>query len=581
MRRATAPSTRLVLPALLLGLGAAALTFFPGHLVYTSSTAMWFGLVGIGLYLPMAALRELPLHGAAVAGLSAYLFSWVAEMGGTGNLVLGVAVAVGAAVAASILAGLASLLVTGLYFTVASLVVQTYIERTIFPIGELTGGASGRGVPRPDLRGWFDTNRAVFLIAGLVALTVTIAVWAVSKTRILPVWVMTGHEPDGADAVGIMRPLHKLTVFALSGFLIGIAGCLAAFVNGTPPPVVQFNWIWSVLFIAMPLASGMRSLSALWLVAAGYIAIPVILEDWRINPNLLAGGILLFALLAGRANANLMARARRGALSPGRDIVAASVSVGREERAGVPQRWCRPLIGTGIAVHFGGVKAVDGVDIRVMPAQRVALTGANGAGKTTMLNALCGYVPLTAGTVHLGEDDLTGLPAYRRARAGLGRTFQLPRLAEVLTVRQSIECGHGYTDSMAERVDWLMQCFWVRSVADVPIGMLSFGYRRRTEIVRALAGEPDVLLLDEPVGGLEDEEVDKLIEVILDLQALEGWGLLVIEHNMSFVTPVAEHLIVMQDGQLITEGPTAEVMADERVRRIYLGEQLPYGTVRS
>ena len=289
MGRAAAPLTRLVIPAVPLGLGVAALAVFPSHLLYTASTALWYGLVAIGLYLPMAALQELPLHGAGLAGMSAYLFSYMAQQGGVDNLVLGVAFAVGASVVASLLAGLASLAVTGLYFTVASLVVQTYIERTIFPIGELTLGASGRGVPRPQLDGWFNTNRAVFLIAASVALVVTTVVWAVGRTRLLPVWVMTGHQPEGADAIGIRRPLHKLTVFGLSGLLIGIAGCLAAFVNGTPPSVPQFNWIWSVLFIAIPLASGMRTISALWLVAAGYIAIPVVLEDYRINPNLMAG----------------------------------------------------------------------------------------------------------------------------------------------------------------------------------------------------------------------------------------------------------------------------------------------------
>jgi branched-chain amino acid transport system permease protein len=581
MGTVAAPVTRLVLPAALLGVGAAALAVFPDHLLYTSSTALWYGLVALGLYLPMAALQELPLHGAGLAGMSAYLFSYMAQQGGVDNLMLGIAFAVGAAVVASLLAGLASLAVTGLYFTVASLVVQTYIERTIFPIGELTLGASGRGVPRPQLDGWFNTNRAVFLIAASVALVVSTAVWAVSRTRLLPVWVMTGHQPDGADAVGIRRPLHKLTVFGLSGLLIGMAGCLAAFVNGTPPSVPQFNWIWSVLFVAIPLASGMRTISALWLVAAGYIAIPVLLEDYRINPNLMAGAILLFAVVAARAHAALMARLRRGVLTPGHDVTPATVSVGRTRPTAELARRSRPLVGTNIAVHFGGVRAVDGIDIRVMPGQRVALTGANGAGKTTMLNALCGFVPLTGGTVRLGEEDLTRLPAYERARAGLGRTFQLPRLAEVLTVRQSLECGHGYSRDQADRLDWLMECFWVRSVAEVPIGMLSFGYRRRTEIVRALVAQPDVLLLDEPTGGLEDEEVEKLVEVILDLRTLEGWGLLVIEHNMSFVTAVAEHVTVMQDGKLITEGPTAEVMADERVRRIYLGEQLPFGTVRT
>jgi ABC-type branched-subunit amino acid transport system ATPase component len=201
--------------------------------------------------------------------------------------------------------------------------------------------------------------------------------------------------------------------------------------------------------------------------------------------------------------------------------------------------------------------------------------GSNGAGKTTFINALSGNVALSSGTVKLGDLDITNLAPYQRARAGLSRTFQLPKLAEVLTVRQNLEAWHGFTPVMQERAEWLMDHFWVSSVADVPVDMLSFGFRRRVELVRSLASRPEVLLLDEPVGGLEDEEVERLIEVLVELQAMEGWGLLLIEHNLDFVKGVADHLMVMQNGSLITEGSITEVWEDERVRRIYLGETMP------
>ncbi len=577
---ARASRARLILPAFVFGVGFGGLFLLPNHLLYAGSAALWYGLVGLGVYLPMAVLQELPLNAAGLAGLSAYLFASVAGDGGLENWLLGAGVGIGATVAASTLGGLASLAVTGLYFAVASLVVQVGIEKVVFSVGELTGGAGGRGVAQPDLTGWLNTNRAVFLITGVICLAVSVTVWYVKRTRLVTKWVMTGYQPEGADSVGIRRSIHKVVVFALSGALIGIAGCLAAFVNGTPPPVPQFGVIWSVIFLAIALASGMRTVSAVWLVAALFTALPILLESHRINPHFLSGSILLLALLSAQGQTVLIARLRRRpeGQAPGRGTASSPVAAAVSGVAEVPRRPSQVLVGAGIGVSFGGVRAVDNLDVRVAPGQRVAIMGSNGAGKTTLLNALCGYVPVSQGTVTLGDTDLTGLPAYARARCGLGRSFQLPRLADVLTVRQSVTCGHGYTRALDGRVEWLMEHFWVDAVADVPVGMLSFGYRRRTEIVRALVPCPEVLLLDEPVGGLEDEEAAELVDVILGLQATEGWGLLVIEHNLNFVRAVADHLMVMQNGSLITEGPIDQVWDDERVRRIYLGETMPAQT---
>jgi len=401
-------------------------------------------------------------------------------------------------------------------------------------------------------------------------------VWYVKQTRLVSLWVLTGHQPEGADAVGLRRPIHKVVVFALSGCMVGIAGCLAAFVNGTPPPVIQFGIVWSVILLAIPLASGMRTVSAVWLVAAGFTVIPNLLESHRINPNLLSGGILLLALLSARAQTAFVARLRRHSTTWEVQQVMGSARMALEPpEVSVVDCPSLALVGEGIGVSFGGVRAVDFVDVRVGPGQRVAIMGSNGAGKTTLINALSGFVPLSQGRVTLGGADITGLPPYARARAGLSRTFQLPKLADVLTVRQNLEAWHGYSEEMQDRAEWLMGHFWVSSVADVPVDMLSFGFRRRVELVRSLVCRPEVLLLDEPVGGLEDEEVARLIEVILELQAMEGWGLLLIEHNLDFVKGVADHLMVMQNGVLVTEGGIDEVWDDDRVRRIYLGETMP------
>ena len=585
------PMGRLILPTLVFAVGLAGEFLLPNHLTYAASTALCYGLVGLGLYLPLAALRELPLNGAALAGLSAYFFAFHAHGGQAGKTALGVIVGVGLCMAVSIAGGLASLVVTGLYFTVASLVVQIGIEKVVFSMGWLTGGASGRGVAQPDaVNGFFTTNRVVFLIAGLTCLAITLGIWRVKRTKILSNWVMTGHQPEGADAVGVRRWVQKVIIFGLSGLMIGVAGVLFAFVNGTPPPPPQFGVIWSVIFLAIPIASGMRTSSAVWAVAACFSALPIVLESHHINPNLLSGSILLVALIASQSQEAFMARIRNMrrepevieeiALEEGhaaleeikeKPIVATAPAVVKELDLRGPMQ-SRALVGSDICVYFGGVKAVDGVNVRVGPGQRVAIVGANGAGKTTLFNALTGFVPVTKGTVTLGDDDITGKPAYARIRQGLGRTFQQPRLADILTVRQSVLCGQAQTEELIPRAEWLMERFGVAALADIPVAIVPFGTRRKVEMVRALARRPEVLLIDEPVSGLEDEEVSELLEVLLELQAAEGWGLLAIEHDLRFVTGIAEQMMVMVDGKVLTEGSITDVLADERVRQVYLGE---------
>ncbi|HEY0397064.1 MAG TPA: ATP-binding cassette domain-containing protein, partial [Acidimicrobiia bacterium] len=525
-----------------------------------------------------------------LAGLSAYLFAYNASGGAAGKTAIGVLIGVGVCTLVSIAGGLASLVVTGLYFTVASLVVQIGIEKVVFSVGKLTGGAAGRGVAQPDLTGYFNTTRVVFLIAGVTCLAITLAVWRIKKTKTLCNWVMTGHQPEGADAVGIRRWVQKVVIFGLSGLLIGVAGVLFAFVNGTPPPPPQFGVIWSVIFLAIPIASGLRTISSLWFVAACFSALPIVLESHHINPNLLSGSILLVALMASQSQDAIMARIRNLrrqpelieeiALAEGqaalseiheKPVLATAPAVLKEVDLRSP-KLSRALVGTDIGVTFGGVKAVDGVNVRVGPGQRVAIVGANGAGKTTLFNALTGFVPPTKGTVHLGDVDITGVPAYARIRQGLGRTFQLPRLADILTVRQNVLAGQAQGEDLIPRAEWLMERFGIMALADIPIQVVPFGTRRKVEMVRSLARRPEVLLIDEPVSGLEDEEVSELLEVMLELQAAEGWGLLAIEHDLRFVTGIAEQMMVMVDGKVLTEGSITDVLADERVRQVYLGE---------
>ncbi|HEX3607656.1 MAG TPA: ATP-binding cassette domain-containing protein [Candidatus Dormibacteraeota bacterium] len=594
--------TRLALPTVVILFGGICFLLLPGHLLYAGSTALVAGIIGLALFLPIAALREMPLNAAGLAGLGAYLYANVASSGGVGNVLLGGLVAMAAVTGLSVVGGLASLVVTGLYFVVASLVLQIGIEKVIFSIPGVTGGAAGEAVPQPVLQGWFDSQRAIYLVVSGFALLVAVTVWWVRRSRFGRHSVLVGHVPEGASAVGVRNWAVKLMVFAISGLLIGIAGCLFSFINGTPPGTQSFIIIISVLYVAIPIASGMRDLSSVWVVAAAFTTIPIILEPLRLSPSFLAGMILLVALIVGDRREWVAGQIRRlrapraqdteavaefhaapvPVAAPANGSAGPSVEViGRRDpaSAGASARAATApgglvLEGRDITVDFGGVRAVDAVSVRLGAGERLGIVGANGAGKTTLFNALTGFVPLHAGSTRLEGRDITRWSSFHRARAGIRRTFQQPRLADMLTVEQNLLVGHGHGDSIErrERVDWLLGRFGLEPLRGMPVAALPFGVRREVELIRALGQTPKVLMLDEPVSGLEDSEAEKLLGVLLDLQAAEGWGLLVIEHDLKFITEVAERLMVMEDGRLLVEGPIHDVMRQEQVRRVYLGE---------
>ena len=569
-------------------LGVGAFFLLPEYLLYAASTALVSGLIGLGLFLPLAGLREIPLNAAGMAGLAAYIFTYYGSHGGAGNHLLGIAVALAAVLALSLLGGLASLVVTGLYFVVASLVIQVGIEKVIFSTAALTGGASGRSVWQPNDYGWFNTQRTVYVIIALVVLTCALAVRAMLRSRFGFQVVLVGHVPEGASAMGLRNWMLKLLALLGSGLLIGIGGLLTALVNGTPPPPFFFGVIFSVIYVAIPIASGMRELSSIWLVAAAFTVLPIVQEPLGADPNFLSAVILFSALVLAQGRERMASRIRQlrqrlGSREPDSAPVEASgTTVGAALPARPPslsQSSEQPpsvaLEGQAITVNFGGVRAVEEMTVRVAPGQRVGVVGANGAGKTTLINALTGFVSPQQGTVRLGSTDISAWSPMARARAGIRRTFQFPRLADVLTTEQNVVAVHGYEDP--DRVAWLLETFDLHTRRTTPVGTLSFGQRRKLELVRALATRPQVLILDEPTGGLMDEQAEKLVEVLLELQATEGWGLLVIEHNPRVITALTQHLIVMENGRLVAEGPTDVTIGQEEVRRVYLGKRADPG----
>ena len=238
------------------------------------------------------------------------------------------------------------------------------------------------------------------------------------------------------------------------------------------------------------------------------------------------------------------------------------------------------LATTDVTVRFGGVVALDNVSLTAEPGMVTGLIGPNGAGKTTIFNVITGILAPTAGKVWLDGEDVTTMPVHRRARLGMGRTFQRLEIFSSLTVRENIRVAgemyrrvgrsHGDGFGSAARTDELLELVGLQDHADAPADTLSTGLARMMELARALACGPRLLLLDEPGSGLDTGE-SRMFGRLLHTLADQGLGILLVEHDMELIMDVCQMIHVLDFGVHLMSGLPAEVRADKKVQAAYLG----------
>ncbi|WP_431860605.1 branched-chain amino acid ABC transporter ATP-binding protein/permease [Azospirillum sp.] len=554
-----------------LALGAAALVAYA--LLYASpyglrvlTVAGVYALAAIGFQLVFGLAGALSLAHGAFFGVGAYATGILGSQLGWSfpatfpvSLVLPVLLA--------LLVGLPVLRLESHYFALATLGIAQVVLLLAVNAPDLTGGANGlAGVPGIAAFG-MTVSRGLPLAAmvwGVVALGGLLA-WRLARGRWGRALTLLRDDPLAAATLGLDVGRLRLQAFALSALYAGAAGALAVHTQRVvSPEVLEFPVMVSILTIAV--VGGRGRVAGAVLGALLLIHLPEWFRFLERSYLILYGGALLAAIvLAPHGLTGLLERL----LPPTPRPPPAPLPLPAPAAAPGPV-----LRVEGLTKAFGGVRAVDGVSFTLDAARITGLIGPNGSGKTTVINLLSGLERPDAGRIDLHGRALSGARADRIARAGIARTFQSAGLPEDSTVLAAVAAARLERDATIVLAEaHALSALTRLGVADRALdrcGALPAGLRRRVELARALARQPRVLLLDEPAAGLTDAEKAEL-SAHLRAVAADGVAVLVVEHDMGFLLPLADRVLALDQGRVLYDGAPAGVPHDPAVVEAYLG----------
>jgi branched-chain amino acid transport system permease protein len=551
---------------------------FDGYIHNILMQATTFAIAVFGLSVVLGLCGQINLAQAAFFGLGAYavglgtsdyhLSYWLCLAGGCVIALL-----------AGAFLGMSTLRLGGHYLAMVTISFQQIVTLVMINSIWLTHGPDGVSrIGRPEL---FQSSQSYLAFCVAMLALVGYLVWHLADTRLGRAMRAVRDNELAAGVVGIDVFRTKVMAFAICAVLGGLAGGLFAggFAYVSPD---QFSFAESVVFLTMSLLGGSASPIGSAIGTGLLILIPEWLRFLKSVPGLYLAIYGLSVILIIRympdgiwgfvqlATERWWAKGKAAAGGPALQL--APATVGDDIVLSV----------RGLSKHFGGLKAVDNVDIDVRRGGVHALIGPNGSGKTTTLNVLSGIYKATSGKVMLDGTDITDMPPHQRAATGLGRTFQNIRLFRSMTALENVIigaerpgnalAGKGDDEALTARAMSALTFVGLGPRANELISSFSYGHQRLIEIARALAANPTLLLLDEPAAGLNSTEKLEL-HALLKRIAAQGLTILIIDHDMTLVSEAAQHITVLNFGTRIADGESLAVLRHPDVVSAYLGTE--------
>jgi branched-chain amino acid transport system permease protein len=549
-------------------------------LIATRAAVYWVLVSGLNLVVGFAG--QLAIGWVSLLTIGAYTSAVVVARGWLGPLPALAAAALAGAVAGAIV-GLPALRLRTFYFAMATLGFATIVTQVALAWTDVTGG--GVGLAGPAMPPPFDTQTGFYLLCLALAAFCTWMTLNIAGSRFGRALVGLRDAEVAAEAMGVSKTRLLMTVFFFSGALAAVAGGLFATLQSYITPDA-FTFDLSVLFFIAILIGGRGSvlgplLGVILLTILPEAAAPLVAWSTFLYAALLL--VIVIALPGGIAD--LLDRRRRRKLPEDRQIVprpelVASLIARPADRSA--------LTLSGLRLSFGGVRAIDGLDLELRPGETHGLIGPNGSGKTTTLNVISGFYQPQEGEVRIADAPLSGGP-QSRATLGVARTFQTPRAIGEASVIENVMIG-GTVEGRASFAESLLalprhwrdekmlrtqaeRCLRIvglEALADERADRLQHSELRFIEIARALMVRPAFLLLDEPAAGLSPDEIMRLGALIKAIREA-GCGVLLVEHHVDLIFDVCDRVTVLNLGRELAAGTPAEIRAHREVVSAYLG----------